>query len=121
MLADDLLVLVGLITAPSHLDQATRAALSKNLYPKAEVGEDVVLKVIGSLGHGLLKPTLAIQGLLLRWLVLVYHVLASRAVLSQAYSILFNLLDTDVLRWVVPRRQPEWPSLPNVPNVCSSS
>ncbi len=100
LLPDDLLALVDLVVAPSYLDQASRAALAKNLYPKAEVGDEAVLKVIGCLGHGQLKPPLPIQGLLLRWLVLVYHVLTRRDVLSQAYSVLFNLLDTAAIRWV---------------------
>lgn len=90
--------LVDLVTVPSHLDQASLAALVRNLYPVGRVSDEVVLKVIGCLGHGKLKPSLAIQGLLLRWLVLVYHILDSHAVLSQTYGALFNLLDTAAIR-----------------------
>lgn len=90
--------LVDLVTAPSHLDQASLAALVRNLYPVGKVSDEVALKVVGCLGHGQLKPSLAIQGLLLRWLVLVYHFLDNQTVLSQTYGVLFNLLDTAAIR-----------------------
>jgi len=108
ILPDDLATLVELITTPSHLDQASLAALAKSLYPVSNVGDEVVLKVLGCLGHGRLKPSLVIQGLLLRWLVLVYHVLDKPAVLSQAYAVLFNLLDTAAIRQV--REEPRTPT-----------
>ena len=100
ILPEDLSRLVELITTTNHLDQASLAALAKNLYPVGNVGDEVVLRVVGCLGHGHLKPSLVIQGLLLRWLVLVYHVLDNPAVLSQAYAVLFNLLDTAAIRQV---------------------
>ncbi|OAA64506.1 mis6 domain containing protein [Niveomyces insectorum RCEF 264] len=97
---DALRDLVHVITAPGHLDQASLGALARHLYPSggAAVADDVVLAVVGCLGHGQLKPALPVQALLLRWLVLVYHVLASPAVLSRAYAVLFNLLDTAGIR-----------------------
>ena len=98
LIPDDLGRLVELITTPSHLDQASLTALAKNLYPIGNVDSEVVLTVVGSLGHGHLKPSLVVQGLLLRWLVLVYHVLNKPTVLSQAYAVLFNLLDTAAIR-----------------------
>ena len=98
LLPDDLSKLIEVITTPSHLDQASLAALAKNLYPIGNVDEKAVLRIVGSLGLGSLKPSLVIQGLLLRWLVLVYHVLDKPVVLSQAYAVLFNLLDTAAIR-----------------------
>lgn len=99
VLPEDLERLIDLITTPAHLDQASLAAIIKNLYPTGKISDEAILKVIGSLGHGQLKPTLAIQALLLRWLVLVYHALNSQGILSQAYAVLFNLLDTAGIRY----------------------
>lgn len=96
---DTLRDVVDVVTMPGHLDQASLGALVRNLYPAAPaVPDDVVLAVVGCLGQGQLKPSLAVQALLLRWLVLVYHVLGSPAVLSRAYGVLFNLLDTVGIR-----------------------
>jgi len=100
LLPDELHDLVELITTPHHLDQATLGALIRNLYPTGKVASEVVLKVIGGLGVGQLKPPLSIQSLLLRWLLLVYHVLESQAILSQSYAVLFNLLDVAAIRLV---------------------
>lgn len=38
------------------------------------------------------------QAALLRWLVMVYNVLADYEILSQLYGVLFNLLDSLTLR-----------------------
>lgn len=100
LLAEDLDALVDLVTTPSHLDQASIAAVVRNLYPVSNVSSDSTLKVVGSLGHGQLKPSLNVQSLLLRWLIMVYHILGSQSTLSQTYSVLFNLLDTAALRFV---------------------
>lgn len=97
-LPDELARLVDLLTVRNHLDQASLAALVRNLYPSARVGDEVVLRLVGALGHGQLKPSLPLQALFLRWLVMVYHVLENPAVLSQAYAVLFNLLDTAAIR-----------------------
>jgi centromere protein I len=99
VLPNDLLRLVNLVTTPSHLDQASLAAVTRNLYPAGRLSDEAVLRVVGSLGHGQLKPSLTIQALLLKWLIMVYHVLENPAVLSQAYAVLFNLLDTAALRF----------------------
>ncbi|KAJ2979223.1 hypothetical protein NQ176_g3383 [Zarea fungicola] len=98
LLPDILGELLTLVTTPSLLDQASLGVILRNLYPVTRVSSANVLAVIGALGHGRLKPTLAIQGLLLRWLIMVYHVLESPVVLSQAYPVLFNLLDTAAIR-----------------------
>lgn len=90
--------LVDLATTPNHLDQASLASIVRNLYPATPVDNDVITKVIGSIGHGRSKPSLAIQGLLLRWLVMIYHIMQSQDALARGYSVLFNLLDTAALR-----------------------
>lgn len=57
-----------------------------------------VLAVVGCLGVGELKPTLNVQAALLRWLVMVYHVIDGPGVLARAYPVLFNLLDVAAIR-----------------------
>lgn len=98
LLPDELNQLVDPLTKTNHLDQASLNAIVRNLYPATRVSRDVVVRVIGALGHGKLKPSLNLQAALLKWLIMVYHVLESPAVLSEAYSLLFNLLDTATTR-----------------------
>lgn len=100
ILPDELIQLIDLIVARSHLDQASLNSIAKNLYPASQVSEDAVLRIVGSLGLGEQKPALALQSSLLQWIIHVYHVLDSRAqsVLSRAYSVLFNLLDVSATR-----------------------
>ncbi|CAM1508376.1 Fc.00g052240.m01.CDS01 [Cosmosporella sp. VM-42] len=95
---DALADLVDLVTKPSHLDQASLAAITRNLYPTSHVSRDVILRVISSLGHGKIKPSLTLQAALLKWLIMVYHALEAPQTLSQAYPVLFNLLDTAAIR-----------------------
>ena len=90
--------LVDLVTKPSFLDQASLNAIVKVLYPAEIVSSDIVLKVVGCLGHGQLKPSLPIQAALLRWLIMVYHAIDKPAILSRAYAVLFTLLDTAAIR-----------------------
>lgn len=97
-LPDELQALVELVTTPNRLDQASLGAIVRNLYPIGKVPDQVVLSIVGALGHGQLRPSLTIQSLLLRWLIMVYHFLESRGVLSKCYSVLFNLLDTATIR-----------------------
>ncbi|KAK4104940.1 Mis6-domain-containing protein [Parathielavia hyrcaniae] len=97
-LPDELARLVDLLTVRNFLDQASLGAIVRNLYPSGKVGDEVVLRFLGALGHGQLKPSLPLQALFLRWLVMVYHLLENPAVLSQAYGVLFNLLDTAAIR-----------------------
>ncbi|SPN99001.1 related to Mis6 domain protein [Cephalotrichum gorgonifer] len=98
LLPEPLNDLIGLLVKPSHLDQASLGALVRNLYPVAAVSADAVLDVVGCLGIGELKPSLNIQAALLRWLVMVYHVIDNPAILSRAYPVLFNLLDVAATR-----------------------
>ncbi|WYZ38545.1 hypothetical protein EsH8_III_000459 [Colletotrichum jinshuiense] len=98
LLPEALAGLLDLLVKPSYLDQASLNALVKNLYPATRLSSDVVLAVVGCLGHGELKPSLALQSNILKWLIMVYHVMEKPATLSQAYAVLFNLLDTATLR-----------------------
>ncbi|KAI4865341.1 Mis6-domain-containing protein [Hypoxylon rubiginosum] len=98
LLPEDLGQLIDLVTIPSFLDQANLGNIVRNLYPATPVDDDIVIRVIGCLGHGKLKPSLAIQGALLKWLVMIHHIIDNQAVLSSAYSVLFNLLDTAGIR-----------------------
>lgn len=97
-LPDELSRIIDLVTTRNHLDQATLGALTRNLYPVRKVGVDATLRVVGALGHGQLKPSLVLQGLLLRWLVMAYHMLEDATILSRTYGVFFNLLDTAVIR-----------------------
>ncbi|KAH6963573.1 Mis6-domain-containing protein [Fusarium avenaceum] len=90
--------LINLVTTPNHLDQASQAAIIRNLYPVAPVSRESTLRVISCLGHGALKPSLTLQAALLKWLITVHHTLESPQVLSQVYPVLFNLLDTAATR-----------------------
>lgn len=98
LLPADLNELIDLATAPSFLDQASIAAIVRNLYPATSVSGDLVIRVIGCLGHGKLKPSLTIQAALLKWLIMIQHVVENRNCFLQAYPVLFNLLDTAALR-----------------------
>ncbi|RCI08824.1 hypothetical protein L249_4840 [Ophiocordyceps polyrhachis-furcata BCC 54312] len=95
---ETLVQLIDLVALPSLLDQASLATVARNLYPKGSVSRPVVLRVVCALGHGVQKPSLALQAILLKWLVMVFHLLEERAVLTRAYPVLFNLLDTAAIR-----------------------
>ncbi|KAI2473805.1 Mis6-domain-containing protein [Annulohypoxylon bovei var. microspora] len=98
LLPEDLGQLIDLVTTPSFLDQASLGNILRNLYPATAVSADFIVRIIGSLGHGKLKPSLGIQGALLKWLVMIYHIIDNQTILSRAYSVLFNLLDTAAIR-----------------------
>ena len=94
----DLNELINLVTSPTYLDQASIASIIRNLYPATSVGGELVIKVIGCLGHGKLKPSLTVQAALLKWLTMIQRVVEDRTCFLQAYAVLFNLLDTAALR-----------------------
>lgn len=100
ILPDELLDLINLIVSPAHLDQGSLNSMIKNLFPTGKVSEEVILKIVGSLGLGEIRPSLTLQSSLLNWVIQVYHVLETKAqaVLSRAYSVLFNLLDVSATR-----------------------
>lgn len=91
--------LVDIITLPNEVDQSSLGNLIKNLYPASKVADAIVVKVVGSLGHGRAKPSYSTQVALLKWLVMVYDVLENHMILSRLYGILFNLLDTIAIRY----------------------
>jgi centromere protein I len=91
--------LVDIITQPNELDMASVTTLIKNLYPAGRVSDEIVLRVVGSLGHGKAKAAFPVQAALLRWLIMVYDFLENQRILSQLYSLLFNLLDTIAIRF----------------------
>ncbi|KFY67817.1 hypothetical protein V496_01400 [Pseudogymnoascus sp. VKM F-4515 (FW-2607)] len=90
--------LVDIITLPNELDHASIASIVRNLYPAAQISDDTLVKVIGSLGHGQSRAAFPVQSLLLKWLVMVYDSIMTPKILSHAYSFLFNLLDTIAIR-----------------------
>ncbi|TQS32010.1 hypothetical protein Golomagni_07690, partial [Golovinomyces magnicellulatus] len=90
--------IIDLLTTPNLLDQASLASLIRSMYPVTKISRDHVLAVVAALGHGKLKPSLTLQGALLKWLIMVYHILETPAVLGQVYPVLFNLLDTAAIR-----------------------
>ena len=98
--ADALSTLIDVVTLENHLDQGSRTTVIKNLYPDNRVPSDVVFRVVGALGPSKGKPSAATQGLLVKWLILVYEVLVDSSVLSKLYGVLFNLLDMISLRFV---------------------
>lgn len=96
---------MDIITRPNELNQSSLGTLIRNLYPATRVPDIIVIKVVGGLGHGRLKPSYSAQAALLKWLIMVYDVLEDHRVLSQLYSVLFNLLDTSTLRYT-PNTEP---------------
>ncbi|KAJ8131929.1 hypothetical protein O1611_g1693 [Lasiodiplodia mahajangana] len=111
LLPADLNELIDLVTTPSFLDQASLAAIVRNLYPATSVSGDLVIKVIGCLGHGKLKPSLTIQAALLKWLIMVQHVVEGQNHFLRTYPVLFNLLDTSALRLSLSRQTGNDPAL----------
>ncbi|KAG4027718.1 hypothetical protein MFRU_027g00110 [Monilinia fructicola] len=90
--------LIDIITLPNELDQGSIGSLIKHLYPTSKVPDAIIIKVVGSLGHGEAKPSYVAQAALLKWIVLIYDVLENQKILSQLYAVIFNLLDTIALR-----------------------
>ncbi len=97
-LPEELDRLVELVTMKNYLSQSIQAMLVRSLYPTGNVSSEVVLRIIGSLGEGQRKPPTSVQILLLKWLIMVYHLVEKPEVLSRSYSVLFNLLDEVDLR-----------------------
>ncbi|KAL1623840.1 hypothetical protein SLS54_004303 [Diplodia seriata] len=95
---DHLASIVALVTRRNHLDQTSATNLIKNLYPAGRVPSDVVITIVGALGHGQAKPSAATQAALLKWAIAVVDALEDATILSKLYGVLFNLLDTMSLR-----------------------
>lgn len=90
---------VSIVSRKTELDQTSVTNLIKNLFPREEVAEAVVVTVVGGLGQGNFKPSLTTQALLLRWLFLVFPVLESRSILPRLYGVLFGFLDMMSIRY----------------------
>lgn len=112
---------MDIITRPNEVDQSSLGNLIRNLYPATRVPDIIAIKVVGSLGHGRVKPSYSAQAALLKWLIMVYDVLENQKVLSQLYSVLFNLLDASALRYFSNHGEPSLP-FPNAdifrPQLC---
>lgn len=93
-----LTTLIDLVRAQSVLDQSSQNALLKALYPVEKIPSTLVCNIVSSLGPGKRKASETTQQALLKWLLLVYDLLEKPKVLSQLYSVLFNLLDIFYLR-----------------------
>lgn len=104
LLTEELHKLLDIVTLPNELDQGSLGSLIRNLYPVSKVPDSAVVKVIGCLGNGRFKPSYTTQAGLLKWLVLVYTVLENPRILSQLYSIIFNLIDTAAIRYAPSRK-----------------
>ena len=86
------------ITLPNCLDQCTKNALIKSLFPKDKISSDLACIVVNGLGQGSLKASVATQQSLLKWLIMAYDYLGDPSILSKLYNVLFNLLDTTQIR-----------------------
>lgn len=103
--------LLDIITSPKHLSPTNCVKLTKYLYPACKISPDLVYILVSSLGNGQAKPPLYVQSLLLKWLMMVYELLEEPAILSQLYSVLFNLIDLSSIRYAVRRWSEEEDSL----------
>jgi centromere protein I len=82
----------------TELDQSTTTTLIKNLYPANRVPANVVVSIIGCLGHKKEKPSASTQAALVRWLVAIHEVLEDHSIVLRFYAVLFNLLDMITIR-----------------------
>ncbi|KAF2268975.1 Mis6-domain-containing protein [Lojkania enalia] len=96
--ADVLQDVVQIVTRKTELDQTSVTTLIKNLYPAQRVSADVVITVVGGLGQGKGKPSLATQNALVKWLAIVHSVIEDVKVLSRLYGVLFGMLDMISIR-----------------------
>lgn len=92
--------LVDIVTLPNRLEQGSLGTLIRSFYPASKIKDAIIIKVVASLGHGRDKPALNVQGILLKWLVMVNDVLENQKILAQLYSVFFNLLDTVAIRYL---------------------
>lgn len=86
------------LTSANALDQTTQKALIKVLYPADHIPSHLICTVVNGLGHGSRKASVSNQQLLLKWLIMVHDVLEDPSILSNLYSVFFNLLDMNSLR-----------------------
>jgi len=96
---DPLRNVVQLVSVKTTLDQSSVTTLIKNLYPAQRVPSDVVVTVVGALGQGKGKPSLATQDSLVKWLTTVREIMEDGNVLSRLYAVLFAMLDMISIRY----------------------
>ncbi len=116
---DALNTITDIITLANHLDQTSITAIIKSLYPTRKVSNDVVVRVVCSLGQGKGKPSAPTQALLVKWLIMVYEALVDSSVLSCLYGVLFNMLDMISLRSAISLTQSRLPAYVQVQLQCS--
>lgn len=95
---DPLRSVVQLVSVKTTLDQSSVTTLIKNLYPAQRVPSDVVITVVGALGQGKGKPSLATQDCLVKWLTAVREIIEDGNVLSRLYGVLFAMADMISIR-----------------------
>lgn len=90
--------LLELLTTGNALDQTTQETLIKILYPAEAVPSDLICLIVNALGCGRRKAPASNQQLLLKWIIMIHDVLEDPSILSNLYSVLFNLLEMSNLR-----------------------
>ena len=90
--------LLDLLTQATPFPEAISLRLVDSLYPASWVSSDLVCTIVAALGHGKRKPSAALQNALLKWLLMIYDVLEDSTILSDLYGVLFDTLDTLVIR-----------------------
>lgn len=90
--------LLEILTSGNALDQTTQKALIKILYPADAVPSELICLVVNALGSGCRKAPVSNQQLLLKWMIMIHEVLEDPSILSNLYSVFFNLLDMSNLR-----------------------
>ena len=90
--------LLEILTSGNALDQTTQKALIKILYPADPVPSDLICLIVNALGCGSRKAPVSNQQLLLKWMIMIHDVLEDPSILSNLYSVFFNLLDMSNLR-----------------------
>ena len=90
--------LLDVLTSTSALDQTTQKALIKALYPADQIPSHLICIIVNGLGYGSRKASVSTQQLLLKWIFMVQDFLEDPSILSNLYSVFFNLLDMNSLR-----------------------
>ena len=90
--------LLKVLASANALDQTTQRTLINVLYPADPIPSHLICLVVNGLGYGSRKASVSNQQLLLKWLIMIHHMLEDPSILSNLYSIFFNLLDMSNLR-----------------------
>lgn len=87
------------LSATFHLSRPNSLKIIQSLYPASTVSSDLLCLVVSALGRGKAKPSASVQASLVKWIRMVYRVLDEPSILSNLYSVIFNLLDMVSLRY----------------------